>query len=159
MSLALRSAGPGGPAEKRGEVVDFLRVGDDLWDQPVFCLVGAEEVGVVRAYLLERAHLLGGELQCPAAFVVAIGPHHVDDGGGRVRRPGVAQFLADVIGGQPQVLRRVVRPEVATVAHHRAVLLQSAAQEDLLACGDLLLGVEGLAAGPTTRCGSGIESE
>ncbi len=36
VSLALRRAGPGGPAEERGQVVDFLRVGDHLRDQAVF---------------------------------------------------------------------------------------------------------------------------
>ena len=68
MPLALGRAGPGGPTEKRCEVVDFPRVGDHLRDQSVFCRVGAEEVGVVGAYLLEGAHLLSGELQSPAAW-------------------------------------------------------------------------------------------
>lgn len=147
MAVTLGRTGPGRPAEKRCQLLDFLRVGDDLRDEAVLGGVGAEEVGVVIADLLEGAHLLGGELQRSGGLVVAVGPHHLDDCGGRILHSRVAQLLADMVGRQAKVFGGVVGPEIAAVAHHRPVLLQPAAQEDLLSGGDVLRGVERLAVG------------
>jgi len=97
--------------------------------------------------VLERGGLFGGEDQRPGCLVEPVGAHHLDQRGGRVVHPGRAQLVGDVFGGQPQVFGGVVGAQVAAMAQDRAVLLQTATQEDLLAVGDVFAGEQHSAVG------------
>jgi len=141
----LRGGRPRGPREERRELVDLLGIGDRLGDQAVLGAVLAEVVGVVLLDRVERRDLLVGEDQLAAVLVVPVLAQHVAGGLARVLGAGVGQRLLDVLGREPQVLRGVVGAEVAAVADDRAVLLQAATQEDLLAGRHVVAGVDGLA--------------
>jgi hypothetical protein len=141
----LRGGRPRRPREERGQLLDLLRVGDHIGEEAELRAVGSEEVGVVLPGVLEGRDLFGGERELAGLLVVPVLAEHLPGRLGGLLRTGVGERALHVLGGVAQVLGGVVRPEIAAVAHHRAVLLQAAAQEDLLAGRDVVPGVDHLA--------------
>ena len=141
----LRGARPCRPGVEGGEVVDVLRVGDRLGDEPVRGGRVAEELPVVALQLLEGADLLVGEDERAGVLVEAVGALHLRGGLARVLDALLLQLLADVLGAQAQVLGGVVGAQVGAVPEDGAVLLDPAGQEDVLPAGDVLPGVDDLA--------------
>ena len=154
----LGGTGPRRPGVEGGEVVDLLLIGDGARDQALGGGGVTEEVPVVPLQLLEGADLLVGEHQGAGGLVVPVGALHLGGGGGWFLHALRFELLMDVLGAQPQVLGGVVRAQVRTVPDDRAVLLDAPCQEDVLAAGDLLLGVDHLAvlADHLLRQGHGI---
>ena len=154
MARTLCRRSPRGPAEETNEVIDVLLIGNKVRRQATVVGIGAKVLGVVVLIGLECRNLVIGPLQHARFFVIAVGAeffyHGLFGSGGGINEIGDTVrviFLAGMVEGAAQVLRRIVRAQVGAVAQHGAVLLQAACLVQRLTVSDLVLGQDRFAGG------------
>ena len=149
-----RRRGPGGPGKERGQLAQFLRIGDRPRRQPAIVGGRHEVVPPIGDLALERGRVCRTEAQGPGRGVVAVLLHRPGDAAvdlglllGRELDIGTAEpllrgLVGDVERPVVQVLRREVRAEIGAMAPYRAVVHEAVLEEDLLARGHVLAGEE-----------------
>ena len=112
------------------------RIGDRVGNEPVLRGRRTEIVSVVLGNVLKGCDLQVGKDQVTRSGVVAVGAHHLDKFPLRVLHARSGEGLQHELGRTAQVVGRVVRPQIPAMTHDRAVLLQPATGERLLAISD-----------------------
>ena len=154
MARTLCRRSPRGPAEETNEVIDVLLIGNKVRRQTTVVGIRAKVLRVVVLIGLECRNLVIGPLQHACFFVIAVGAeffyHGLFGGGGRINEIGDTVrviFLAGMVEGAAQVLRRIVRAQVGAVPQHGTVLLQTAGLIQRLTVSDFVLGEDRFARG------------